>query len=99
MTAYPLQAIIPRVTKEWLLRKRPVHVEPRPDSRWAVIREGNEKASTVHPTREQAEKHARSMAAESGSELYVHDRRGAIREHESRGVLGSLGNLIEAKFG
>jgi hypothetical protein len=27
---------IPRVTKEWLRRKRPVHVEPRPDGRWEL---------------------------------------------------------------
>jgi hypothetical protein len=71
------------VTNQRLRRKRPVHVEPRPDGRWAVIREGNKKASAVHPTRERAEKHARSMAANSGSEVYVHDRRGAIREHDS----------------
>jgi hypothetical protein len=83
MTDYSFRTIIPRVTKEWLRRKRPVHVEPRPDGRWAVIREGNKKASAVHPTREQAEKHARSMAAKSGSEIYVHDMRGAIREHDS----------------
>jgi hypothetical protein len=83
MTAYPLRTIIPRVTKEWLRRKRPIHVEPRPDGRWAVIREGNKKASAVHPTRERAEKHARSMAARSGSEVYVHDRRGTILSHDS----------------
>src|ERR687890_981127 len=81
MTAYPLRTIIPRVTNEWLRRKRPVHVEPRPDGRWAVIREGNKKASAVHPTREQAEKHATSMAARSGSEIYVHDRRRWIAEN------------------
>jgi hypothetical protein len=51
-----------------------------------VIREGNKKASAVHPTREQAVKHARSMASKSGSEVYVHDREGAIREHDSYGA-------------
>ena len=63
-----------------------MHVEPRPDGRWAVIREGNKKASAAHPTREQAEKHARSMAAKSGSEVYVHDRQGTVREHDSYGA-------------
>jgi hypothetical protein len=86
MTDHVLRAIIPRVTNERLRRKRPVHVEPRPDGRWAVIREGNKKASAVHPTREQAEKHARSMAAKSGSEVYVHDRQGTVREHDSYGA-------------
>lgn len=37
-------------------REAPVHVEPRSDGSWAVIREGNKKASGVHSTRERAEK-------------------------------------------
>lgn len=64
-------------------RKRPVHVAFRPDGRWAVIREGNKKASAVHSTREQAEKHAQSLARRSGADVYVHDREGAVREHDS----------------
>jgi hypothetical protein len=60
-----------------------VHVEPRPDGSWAVVREGNKKASAVHETRERAEKHARSLARESGSEVYVHDRQDRVREHDS----------------
>jgi Uncharacterized protein conserved in bacteria (DUF2188) len=71
------------MTDQKVRRKRPVHVEHRPDGRWAVVREGNKKASAVHPTREQAVKHARSMASKSGSEVYVHDRQGGIREHDS----------------
>lgn len=67
-------------------RKAPVHVEPRPHGGWTVIREGNKKASAVHPTREQAEKHARSMASKSGSEVYVYDRQDKVREHDSYGM-------------
>jgi len=74
------------MTDQKVRRKRPVHVERRPDGRWAVVREGNKKASAVHPTREQAVKHARSMASKSGSEVYVHDREGAVREHDSYGA-------------
>ena len=74
------------MTDQKVRRKRPVHVERRPDGRWAVVREGNKKASAVHPTREQAVKHARSMASKSGSEVYVHDRQGGVREHDSYGA-------------
>ena len=68
-------------------RKAPVHVEPRPDGRWAVNREGSKKASGVHSTRERAEKQARSIADKDGSEVYVHDRRDAVREHDSYGTM------------
>ncbi len=64
-------------------RKAPVHVGPRSHGGWAVIREGNKKASAVHPPREQAEKHARSMASKDGSEVYVHQGQDEIREHSS----------------
>ncbi len=64
-------------------RKAPVHVEPRPDGTWAVVREGNKKASGVHSTRERAEKQARSIANKDGSEVYVHDRQDTVREHDS----------------
>jgi hypothetical protein len=74
------------VTDRKVRRKRPVHVERRPDGRWVVLREGNKKVSAVHPTREQAVKHARSMASKSGSEVYVHDRQGGVREHDSYGA-------------
>ncbi len=74
------------MTDRKVRRKRPVHVERRPDGRWVVLREGNKKVSAVHPTREQAVKHARSMASKSGSEVYVHDRQGGVREHDSYGA-------------
>jgi hypothetical protein len=74
------------VTDRKVRRKRPVHVERRPDGRWVVLRERNKKVSAVHPTREQAVKHARSMASKSGSEVYVHDRQGGVREHDSYGA-------------
>jgi hypothetical protein len=34
----------------------PIHVVRREDDTWAVYREGNKKVSSVHDTREQAEK-------------------------------------------
>ena len=66
-------------------RKPPVHVVRREDKKWAVIREGNKKASSVHDTKEQAEKRGRSLAHESGSEFFLHDEQGRTRERESHG--------------
>ncbi len=71
------------MSNEQSRRKAPVHVEPRPDGSWAVVREGNKKASGVHSTRERAEKQARSIADKDGSEVYVHDRQGRVRAHDS----------------
>ena len=63
----------------------PIHVVPREDDTWAVYREGNKKVSSVHDTREQAEKRGRSLAHESGAEFFVHDEQGRVQERE---VLG-----------
>ena len=53
-------------------REKPVHVAPRQDG-WVVMREGNKKASAVHPTRHQAEEHGRSIARDHGTDFYLHD--------------------------
>ena len=65
-------------------RKSPVHVVWRGD-KWAVIREGNKKASSVHDSREQAEKRGRSLAHNSGAEFFLHDEQDRVRERESHG--------------
>ncbi len=63
----------------------PIHVVRREDDTWAVYREGNKKVSSVHDTREQAEKRGRSLAHESGAEFFVHDEQDRVQERE---VLG-----------
>jgi uncharacterized protein DUF2188 len=69
-------------------RKSPVHVVRRGD-KWAVIREGNKKASSVHDSREQAEKRGRSLAHNSGAEFFLHDEQHRVRERESHGPVPS----------
>lgn len=66
-------------------RKSPVRVIRRGD-KWAVIREGNKKASSLHDTKEQAEKRGRSLAHKSGAEFFLHDEQGRVRERESHGL-------------
>lgn len=65
-------------------RRSSVHVLRRGD-KWAVIREGNKKASSVHDTREQAEKRGRSLAHKSGAEFFLYDEQDRVRERESHG--------------
>ena len=57
-----------------------IHVGPRPDGRWSVVREGASRPTSVHSTRGQAEQRARKLALVSGGELVVHDQDGRIRE-------------------
>ena len=65
-------------------RKKGVHVTPRGD-RWAVVREGSERASSLHDTQAQAEKKGRETARRDKTEFYLHDRQGQIRERNSYG--------------
>ena len=65
-------------------RKKGVHVTPRGD-RWAVVREGSERASSLHDTQAQAEKKGRETARRDKTEFYLHDRQGQIRERDSYG--------------
>ncbi|MDX6382040.1 MAG: hypothetical protein QOI57_3064 [Rubrobacteraceae bacterium] len=62
----------------------PIHVIPRKDG-WAVVREGNKKASAVHPTRHQAEEHGLSLAHKSGADFVLHDRDGRVLVHDFYG--------------
>ena len=64
--------------------KKPVHVTPREDG-WAVMREGNERASSVHRTQKEAEQKCRQSARKDRTEFYLHNRQGQIRERDSYG--------------
>jgi hypothetical protein len=61
-----------------------VHVVPR-GGKWAAVRPGNDKASGVFPTQEQAVSQARQIAQNNHSELFVHGRNGQIRARDSFG--------------
>jgi hypothetical protein len=65
-------------------KKRSVHVTPRDDG-WAVMREGNQRASSVHPTQKEAVKVGRHAARKDRTEFYLHNQQGEIRECESYG--------------
>ncbi len=65
-------------------KKKGVHVTPR-GNKWAVMREGSERASSLHDTQEQAEKKGRETARRDKVEFYLHDRQGQIRKRDSYG--------------
>ena len=65
-------------------KKKGVHVTPRGD-KWAVVREGSDRASSLHDTQEQAEKKGRETARRDKTEFYLHNQQGQIRERDSYG--------------
>jgi pyruvate/2-oxoglutarate dehydrogenase complex dihydrolipoamide acyltransferase (E2) component len=64
--------------------RSPVHVEPR-EKGWAVVREGNQRATSVHPTQAEAAKEGREIARRDETEFFLHAQDGRIREHSSYG--------------
>jgi hypothetical protein len=64
--------------------KKGVHVTPH-GNKWAVKREGNERASSLHDTQKQAEKEGRATARRDNTEFFLHNRQGEIRQRDSYG--------------
>ena len=62
-----------------------IHVTHRSDGSWAVIGEGDSRASSLHDTQREAIDVAREIAMNNASELVVHDRRNRIRDRDSYG--------------
>jgi hypothetical protein len=65
--------------------KKGVHITPREDGRWSVIRDGAGRASSVHDTQAAATSAGRDTARREETELYVHGRDGRIRDRDSYG--------------
>ncbi len=65
-----------------MANKSPVHVEPR-ENGWAVAREGNERATSLHQTQAQAAEEGRELARRDETEFFLHAQDGRIREHHS----------------
>ncbi len=65
-------------------KKKPVHVTLH-GAKWAVTREGNKRASSLHDTQKQAEKKGREAARKDGTEFFLHNKRGQIRSRDSYG--------------
>jgi uncharacterized protein (TIGR02271 family) len=57
-----------------------VHIEFRGDG-WAVVREGNKRATSTHPTQSEAAERGRELARRDKSEFFLHAQDGQIREH------------------
>jgi uncharacterized protein (TIGR02271 family) len=63
-----------------MAQKPAVHVEFRGEG-WAVVREGNKRATSTHPTQSEAAESGRELARRDKSEFFLHAQDGQIREH------------------
>jgi uncharacterized protein (TIGR02271 family) len=94
-----------------MAQKPTVHIELREDA-WVVVREGNQRATSVHPTQSEAAEIGRELARRDGTEFFLHAQDGQIREHrdyrgdqtsEDDGVLntalGTVGTVADAADG
>lgn len=61
------------------------HVVPNPDGGWNVKRGGGQKASHHTGTKAEAEKIARGISKNQGTELIIHGKDGKIQRKDSHG--------------
>ena len=94
-----------------MAQKPAVHIELRDDA-WIVVREGNQRATSVHPTQSEAAESGRELARRDGAEFFLHGQDGHVREHhdyrgeetsENEGILdtalGTVGTVADAADG
>lgn len=62
-----------------------IHVTHRQDGNWAVVGEGDSRASSLYPTQGEAIEVGRQIAQNNQSELFIHDRDNKIRDRDSYG--------------
>jgi len=62
-----------------------IHVTHRKDRSWAVIGEGDKRASSLHKSQRDAIDAGRNIALNNKSELVIHDRGNLIRDKDSYG--------------
>jgi uncharacterized protein (TIGR02271 family) len=67
-----------------MAQKPAVHIELRGEG-WAVVREGNTRATSVHPTQSEAAEIGRDLAREDTTEFFLHGQDGQVREHRNYG--------------
>lgn len=67
-----------------MANKTPVHVLSRGDG-WAVVRQGKERATSVHPTQAEAAKAGRGLARKDGAEFLLHAKDGRVRDRNDYG--------------
>jgi hypothetical protein len=66
-------------------KKGDVHVVLNESGKWAVMVEGNDRASSTHSTQAAARQSGQQVARGNKSELLVHGRDGRIRERNTYG--------------
>jgi len=66
------------------MSKKNIHIVPR-GNEWSVIREGNDRASSIHPTQADAQNAAIPTAKRDGLEIIIHRPNGQIRDSDSYG--------------
>ncbi|MDP6067598.1 MAG: DUF2188 domain-containing protein [Alphaproteobacteria bacterium] len=66
------------------MSKRNQHVVPH-DEGWAVRGAGSQRATSLHPTQQEAIERGREVARNQETELLIHGRNGRIRERDSYG--------------
>jgi uncharacterized protein (TIGR02271 family) len=67
-----------------MAQKPAVHIELRGEG-WAVVREGNRRATSTHATQSEAAESGRALARRDGTEFFLHAQDGQIREHRDYG--------------
>lgn len=65
--------------------RKNIHVTHRKSGQWAVIGEGNQKASSLFNTQKEALERARTIAQNNKSELVIHGADNKIRDKDSFG--------------
>jgi hypothetical protein len=65
--------------------KPAVTVEPRPGGRWAVQKDGTQRASTIHDRKRGAVADARAQTKREGAQLVTKNADGTIGQKDSHG--------------
>src|SRR3712207_3366940 len=68
-----------------MANKPPVHVIPRKNG-WAAVREGNERATSVHRTQSEAAKEGRDIARRDETGFLLHANDGRVRDSSDYGT-------------
>ena len=85
-----------------MAQKPAVHIELRGEE-WAVVREGNKRATSIHPTQSEAAESGRDLARRDKSEFFLHAQDGQIREHRDyregqpsadEGIVGTVSETV-----
>lgn len=69
-----------------MARKPQITIEPRADGRWAVQKDGTQRASRVFDRKADAEARGRAQASREGAELVVKGADGRIQRRDSHGA-------------